>query len=487
MSRKPFSGQGFLAFDLELIFLISLALIFVSVPSTIIIIAVVFHFGHKTQFTDSDHRLGYVPGPEARGTLDLIWTCVSIIFTCVYISIHIDISNGESREFAKQIRAKYQNRGNVMRMILLCFDYMCWLMTIPVAHKVIFMVFNIFAPESIVFLATLERLSARDGVIFMRSCGQPNWTTKLAFFADMGGFELEKGEHLVSGREFFEWFERIRKQKGAEFELNVVRIEKDINDRSKQDTLVKLFTVCQASWLLIQCAVRLAEGRAVSELEVTTCAFIVCSVITYLCWLHKPYDVQGRITLRDDLFKPHSVKEPDNVTSAIMKASSTSTSVGQPYAPIPLADEETNTTSSELPTRLDNRARFTPLNRAFFDPLKSWLIACGIFSLAGILIGAIHAIPLWNTEFINTTGQWLWRSCCLIQIIVTICGSIAGCIEYRYQKVAGRIFPLTTFIAILFGFSRICIFVLVVVSFWSLPESVYTDIDWSLSAFPHFH
>lgn len=132
---------------------------------------------------------------------------------------------------------------------------------------------------------------------------------KLTFFADVGGFEWEgagegnKRRHFRSGLEFLEWFRKARKDpRLADKVLDADFLEREIDDKSHANMVLKVFTLLQASWLFVETIIRLVEGQAVSELEVTTCAYIFCTMIVYCCWLHKPYGV-GRRVLRENTFK----------------------------------------------------------------------------------------------------------------------------------------------------------------------------------------
>lgn len=73
------------------------------------------------------------------------------------------------------------------------------------------MLFNVFAPELVVLVAFLERRITRDAVKFMRSRGQDDWNMKLAFFADMGGFQLDAGAPFCSGLAFLKWFNKLQR------------------------------------------------------------------------------------------------------------------------------------------------------------------------------------------------------------------------------------------------------------------------------------
>ena len=290
-----------------------------SLLSLIGTVIVLVH-GHLTQYPSSDPHLGFTPGPNTRGTLNLISACASTIFTCVYVSVHLDVPD---RLRAIQVSEAWRAH-NVLRIpdvILRWFGAIWrWTCTKSFCRRLLWVVFNVEAPELIVVVSVLERISARDGMRAMHSRGQKDWTMTTAFFADMGGFQLEDGHHLRNGREFLEWFDSFRGERGTVV-LDVPRIQQEIEDRANADVVLKLFTVVQAAWFFIETVMRLIEHRAVSPLEAATCSYIVCTVTTYFCWLAKPYSVDGRIILRREMFqdaqhpgegRSQSVANPEN-------------------------------------------------------------------------------------------------------------------------------------------------------------------------------
>lgn len=50
--------------------------------------------------------------------------------------------------------------------------------------------------------------------------------------------------------------------------------------------------------MLVNCLVRVAQGLALTTLELTTLSFILIFFITSFCWYYKPSGVTTRITLR---------------------------------------------------------------------------------------------------------------------------------------------------------------------------------------------
>lgn len=378
-------------------FFIVFVLIFgiLSVPIAIVTLVIVLTRGHLTRFSLTDgHRSGFRPGPTERGTMNLIYVCMSTIFACVYVSLHVDIPNpSNAADFRASLdRSKMRLPGFVKR-------FMAWAYRITekaTVRRVLFMLFNIVAPELVVLVSILELISATDAKRFMRSRGQKGWTTMLAFFADMGGFELEDGTHFRNGREFLEWFDSYYREHGEHVQVDVVKLQEEIDDRSKKDAVIKVVTLLQSTWLFVETMARFIENHAVSELEVTTCAYIFCTLITYVCWLKKPYSVTSHVVLRSGLL--HHEKHEGDVAiprqrpslrkpePSYSEASSSrlpsyaepgSPDLSKEYAPVPILDQAANqlspSASPKLPRMIYQNARFTPFNRSYQHPDLAWL------------------------------------------------------------------------------------------------------------------
>lgn len=58
-----------------------------------------------------------------------------------------------------------------------------------------------------------------------------------------------------------------------------------------------MIAVCQALWLLVNCAMRVAQGLALTTLELTTISFVVVFLVTSFCWRFKPSDISSTLTL----------------------------------------------------------------------------------------------------------------------------------------------------------------------------------------------
>ncbi|EKM59106.1 uncharacterized protein PHACADRAFT_181110 [Phanerochaete carnosa HHB-10118-sp] len=418
---------------------------------------------------------------------------MSTIFTCVYLSVHIDVPDqSKAKEFVEALRDMPKNwtRRTVRHLVPL------WHLTArPLCRRVFWMVFNIFAPELVILVAILERRSASDGVKFMRSRGRDDWNVKLAFFADMGGFELDDGTHFRDGLSLLKWFDNLQRTHDEGIMLNIDPLVEEISNRCNADLVLKVFTCLQALWLLVETSVRLVERKAVSKLEITTCAYIFCTIFAYACWLQKPYGVEGRVTIRDKYIVPrngHALPQQSSPLSRNRSYSILHTSEPAPSltplvytGSLMMGSQKTESTPTYLPIMIFPGARFTPFNRSYLHPDASWPLGCHIAGLLGAVVGLIHGIPLWNALFVTTTGQWLWRASCITQVVMPVAIAAIAVIELWYSGVL--LFLAMLLMAFLYCVSRMVLFALIWIFFWSLPTSVYLDIDWAWAYVPHWH
>lgn len=145
-----------------------------SIPFSVLIFNRVMHAGQSTQFSPSESRLGWTPGPTTRGSITIIWSCLSTIFTCSYVSLHLDVPVTASEVPGITFREKSKDFWKTIKQ--------------TIVRKGGWIIFNILAPELTVQVAVSEHLSARYGKTRINN---PKWTLKHAFFADMGGFKIK--------------------------------------------------------------------------------------------------------------------------------------------------------------------------------------------------------------------------------------------------------------------------------------------------------
>jgi hypothetical protein len=74
-----------------------------------------------------------------------------------------------------------------------------------------------------------------------------------------------------------------------------------IADRSKSDVLAKTLVCLQAGYIIVQSLSRLASGLPLTFLEINTLGHVLCALMMYTFWFHKPQDLGLSIALEADL------------------------------------------------------------------------------------------------------------------------------------------------------------------------------------------
>lgn len=116
-----------------------------------------------------------------------------------------------------------------------------------------------------------------------------------AFLADMGAFVL----HHPDSEEFPLTAKHVHYlvTEGYISYTDVGLERRFIDDRNKGDGTARFITVCQMLWFSVNCFGRVAQGLAITTIELTTLGFIVCTLGTYFFWARKPMDVGSAILL----------------------------------------------------------------------------------------------------------------------------------------------------------------------------------------------
>lgn len=109
----------------------------------------------------------------------------------------------------------------------------------------------------------------------------------------MGGFdvrrpaeyELSRHDKVLKPKHYLELLDKGR--------LPWPTIEdKVIEDHSKADWLIKLLALIQVIWFVSQIIGRASQGLHVSTLELFTLSIVLCALVMYVSWWHKPFDVR---------------------------------------------------------------------------------------------------------------------------------------------------------------------------------------------------
>jgi hypothetical protein len=197
---------------------------------------------------------------DTRSIYNILWSCLSTIFACTWITVHPNIPAPGDSQWA------------VLRRRLAIMGYF------------------LLTPEFVIYWAARQHFDAR----YLTKKHEKNhlgWTRAHSFFLIMGGFMLHEGRKPV----------RVLEAKDLEELSEAGKIKwptitkEEIADRSKGDYLSKTIVLFQTTWFVGQCIARWAYGLTVTELEVVTVAFASLTGVIYYLWWDKPLDVRCSI------------------------------------------------------------------------------------------------------------------------------------------------------------------------------------------------
>lgn len=196
----------------------------------------------------------------------------------------------------------------------------------------------------------------------------------------------------------------------------IARIQKDIRDKNKSNGFARFITVGQVGWFVLQFIGRVAQGLDVTTLELTTMAFVACTLPTFECWRKKPADVQTA-----------GIFLVPNISIDMILSRAGERNSGRAYrnTPLDFADDPPLVVPVYYPIlwslgmakdqckqfvyRLSND-RITPLkcNREDWSRWMQWSIMIEqVFRLWVVAYGAVH-LAAWNFFFPTTAERIIW-------------------------------------------------------------------------------
>lgn len=331
-------------------------------------------------------RQGWVDSPDFRGTWDILWLCLTTTFICTFTLLCLNIP------------APTDNIWVLFR------------------RRVLWMLLAIFGPEIVLTYAAGQWSRASHSVAALRQLGYDQWTMRMAFFADMGGFVLHTrrtdsrdGDAQEADRQDGD------KRSGDPFPLNAKQLHwliangyveypalrpDDVWDKSKQDRLAKGITAFQVAYLIVECCGRAAQNLAITTLELNTLAIVVCSLMTAWFWLHKPADIRTSVPL-------HSNATIDEITG------------GRPWETTPLDFVDENGPGWSINVQpfmgMPVIPPSRPIQRIPDDrfPMNPYGAQEYCVCAATLLFAGIH-VAGWNFSFPTRLEQVLWRTASLI-------------------------------------------------------------------------
>ncbi|KAH8667716.1 hypothetical protein BGZ61DRAFT_364844 [Ilyonectria robusta] len=204
----------------------------------------------------SPEKLGWVPSPTSRGTIDIIWSCSLVLFACTWTVLHTNLPE----------------EGESIKLITL--------------RKIRWAIWALFSPEIVMVGAAYQWSSARASMKEMQAEGHLHWKMAHSFFADSGGFLLRCPHYPP-----FPIQARGIMYLVSQNHIPVPKVtRREILDRSKTNKLGKTLALMQSLYLVCQVVARYIQGLEISSLEILTLSFLSCTIPTYIFWLEKPLD-----------------------------------------------------------------------------------------------------------------------------------------------------------------------------------------------------
>ncbi|PPQ82820.1 hypothetical protein CVT26_007992 [Gymnopilus dilepis] len=195
---------------------------------------------------------------DQRSVWDILWSCLATIFACSWVSVHPNMPGPDDS------RTKI-----ALGRLKLTF----WAIVVP---------------EMIIYWAIRQWLGARK---LAREWREKKWTKTHGYFIQMGGFMLYKGE-LAEGILSPEKLKKLAGEGKIKFPTIT---EKEIQVRSKADSLSKTLVMGQTTWFILQCITRAIQKLEITQLEILTVALAFLNAFMYFFWWNKPLDVQTSV------------------------------------------------------------------------------------------------------------------------------------------------------------------------------------------------
>jgi hypothetical protein len=229
---------------------------------------------------------------------------------------------------------------------------------------------------------------------------------------------------------------------------------KEIEDKSKADSLLKSIAILQAVWFLVQCIGRWVQSLPITTLEVTTIAYISCMVPCQLLWWCKPYNVSVGTPLRILAWPPGTREELQDLSPK----------------------EGSSFWRKRELVEFPRTINFMKLDQDWITEVgnpPNWFWT----GVIGVIFGGVHCIG-WNFHFATVAETLLWR----ISSLTIFCIPFVALWGYllRHRDTIGKrsLENRLNFITWLYVLVRGYLVVEVFIAFRSMPEGVYDTVNW---------
>ncbi|KAI6385404.1 hypothetical protein MCOR24_011472 [Pyricularia oryzae] len=432
-------------------------------------------------------HVGWVPPPRGRGTINILWSCLSVLLICSYKCLHLNIAAADELEagWHKVFGIPYWPERPKLRCLLRKFK---WMVVIILAPEIgVGMAATQYfearqdvaeatdeAPDFALWLSSRDKLTVDlgdepvyDNIDAPVGHLKEGFTLTHAFYARMGGLVLLQTVTDAEGRaavrktritklkDYAIFLRKCSPARRQDFLLS----ETEIQAMGKSDALTKAFAVWQALYLVLDCAARTVADLPISPLELSAAGYVLAAAVMYGFWWLKPQDV-GHITVL------RHVETMDR-----------------------------NTTDASTPivtsSRREKHMSFGDL-LSFLLPDKSFKVTF-TFHIIAASFGGVH-VAAWYWDFGSDTIVTAWRVSSIVSTTMPLATVAGGWFGYALDNLPdpnGTVAKISRFITsilylllimaspISYAAARLCLVVLSFYSLASMPEALYKTVAWT--------
>ena len=419
--------------------------------------------------TDSTLVRGFVTADCGRGTIDILWSCLTAIFLSIWTVIHLPVPCFDIERPDNFRRKVVGSRIGTSLLALLAPEFMLWValgefITAYSAKKKLqelsidanlthgfFLAtggFCLIAPGGKRHQLRLE--DVENAITASKTAAEARDT------ATATDAVTETEDVKVAIDTAVEIKDLLLHSKEWVRELKLVE-ESDIKNLAKSASIEKLLASFQGFWVLTQAISRIYQHKALSLLEVTTSAYICCAVGIYAFWWKMPQNcsVPIMITCSDEAIRELSPSAYTNFMDWWFEFL---------WAGRDWSSEKIDTYSFSTSTRY---------------------CIYGLFVLSLMTFGSVH-LASWNSTLPSTIELWMWRGSSLICVIYSGLFAFGSVWEDLHDlgALSDALDSLVSYGVVFYIIARIYMIVEVFISLRALPVSAFQSVQWS-SFIPH--
>lgn len=390
--------------------------------------------------------------PRGRGTIGIIKSCTATFIICIWTSMHADIP---------PLHASI------------------W---ISVVYKAVWMLCAALIPEAIIMSAFWQWRQAKEIMtVWERKFGgdlniaeaRREISMLEGFFVVMGGFTIRELTDKEEGKDVY--YSTTLTPYGFKQYVGQGRINphvferRHIDDKGKGNSVAKALACLQASSLIVECIARMVSKLPLTLLEIHIVIQVLCTIVTYYLWWHKPLDVREPIliTILPEPEEQHQVPYeglaatsgyPGSYRQPLLTTSSIAPFLSLDAAKEDLkrqkeqghswGDSEKENEEPLYVTRRGPPELLTTAYQASYDLVRYFISKRRRMMLfetfLTVPISFMHSLA-WNSHFPTLFELWMWRACSIGMCVFPLSCSVMAYVGGYERLMVGMLFDMSLY------------------------------------------